>query len=117
MLAGDRDIQRALHSMDQLDREDKAKELLKEAGWGEGGKPLKIDIRYNTNANHEKVATAVAVSGERPLGSAARPRPSGAKTASMSSWPATSRSRRASHDCRYAASRVARSSNSNGLTR
>ncbi|KAB0679392.1 peptide ABC transporter substrate-binding protein [Aureimonas leprariae] len=46
--------------MDQLDREDKAKELLKEAGWGEGGKPLKIDIRYNTNANHEKVATAVA---------------------------------------------------------
>ncbi|GGE07572.1 ABC transporter substrate-binding protein [Aureimonas endophytica] len=46
--------------LDQLDREDKAKELLKEAGYGEGGKPLKIDIRYNTNANHEKVATAVA---------------------------------------------------------
>jgi oligopeptide transport system substrate-binding protein len=47
-------------SMSQLDREDKAKELLKEAGYGEGGKPLKIDIRYNTNANHQKVATAVA---------------------------------------------------------
>ncbi|WP_102960064.1 peptide ABC transporter substrate-binding protein [Mangrovicella endophytica] len=45
---------------DQLDREDEAKRLLKEAGYGEGGKPLKIDIRYNTNANHEKVATAVA---------------------------------------------------------
>ncbi|GGE07576.1 ABC transporter substrate-binding protein [Aureimonas endophytica] len=46
--------------LDQLDREDKAKELLKEAGYGEGGKPLKIDIRYNTNSNHEKVATAMA---------------------------------------------------------
>lgn len=47
-------------SMDQLDREDKAKELLKEAGFGEGGKPLKLDIRYNTSENHKKVATAVA---------------------------------------------------------
>ncbi len=47
-------------TLDQLDREDKAKELLKEAGYGEGGKPLKIDIRYNTNENHKKVATAVA---------------------------------------------------------
>jgi oligopeptide transport system substrate-binding protein len=47
-------------SMDQLDREDKARELLKEAGYGEGGKPLKIEIRYNTNENHKKVATAVA---------------------------------------------------------
>ena len=47
-------------SMDQLDREDRAKELLKEAGYGEGGKPLQIDIRYNTNENHKKVATAVA---------------------------------------------------------
>ena len=47
-------------SLDQLDREDKAKELLKEAGYGEGGKPLKVDIRFNTNENHKKVATAVA---------------------------------------------------------
>lgn len=47
-------------AMDQLDREDRAKELLAEAGYGEGGKPLKIDIRYNTNENHKKVATAVA---------------------------------------------------------
>jgi oligopeptide transport system substrate-binding protein len=44
----------------QLDREDEAKRLLEEAGYGAGGKPLKIDIRYNTNTNHEKVATAVA---------------------------------------------------------
>jgi oligopeptide transport system substrate-binding protein len=47
-------------SMSQLDREDKAKELLKEAGYGEGGKPLNLEIRYNTNDNHKKVATAIA---------------------------------------------------------
>ena len=47
-------------SLSQLDREDKAIALLKEAGYGEGGKPLKVEIRYNTNVNHEKVATAVA---------------------------------------------------------
>ncbi|MDR6755371.1 oligopeptide transport system substrate-binding protein [Mycoplana sp. BE70] len=46
--------------MSQLDREDKAIELMKEAGYGDGGKPLKIEIRYNTNPNHERVATAVA---------------------------------------------------------
>ena len=39
--------------MSQLDREDKAVELMKEAGYGEGGKPLNIEIRYNTNPNHE----------------------------------------------------------------
>ena len=46
--------------LSQLDREDKAVELMKEAGYGEGGKPLNIEIRYNTNPNHERVATAVA---------------------------------------------------------
>ena len=46
--------------MSQLDREDEAVKLMKEAGYGEGGKPLKIEIRYNTNPNHERVATAVA---------------------------------------------------------
>ena len=47
-------------TMSQLDREDEALKLMKEAGYGEGGKPLKIEIRYNTNPNHERVATAVA---------------------------------------------------------
>jgi len=37
--------------MSQLDREDKAKELLKEAGYGEGGKPPEHRDRYNTNDN------------------------------------------------------------------
>ncbi|KQT49030.1 ABC transporter substrate-binding protein [Aureimonas sp. Leaf454] len=45
---------------DQLDREDEALALMKEAGFGEGGAPLSIEIRYNTNPNHERVATAVA---------------------------------------------------------
>jgi oligopeptide transport system substrate-binding protein len=44
----------------QLDREDQAAKLLAEAGYGPGGKPLKIEIRYNTNENNEKVATAIA---------------------------------------------------------
>ena len=47
-------------SLSQIDREDKAIELMKQAGYGEGEKPLSIEIRYNTNANHERVATAVA---------------------------------------------------------
>jgi oligopeptide transport system substrate-binding protein len=46
--------------MSQLDREDKAKALLKAAGYGPGLKPINIQIRYNTNTNHQKVATAVA---------------------------------------------------------
>ena len=47
-------------TLSQLDREDEAVKLMKEAGYGEGGKPLSIEIRYNTNPNHERVATAVA---------------------------------------------------------
>lgn len=52
----------------QIDREDKAVELLKEAGYGEGGKPLNIEIRYNTNTDHERVATAVADMWKNTLG-------------------------------------------------
>jgi len=54
--------------MSQLDREDKAIELMKEAGYGEGGKPLNIEIRYNTNPNHQKVATAVADMWKKTFG-------------------------------------------------
>lgn len=52
----------------QLDREDQAKALLKQAGVGPGGKPLKIEIRYNTNENHKKVATAIADMWKNTLG-------------------------------------------------
>jgi oligopeptide transport system substrate-binding protein len=54
--------------MSQLDREDKAVELMKEAGYGEGGKPLNIEIRYNTNPNHQKAATAVADMWKKTFG-------------------------------------------------
>lgn len=46
--------------LSQIDREDKAVELMKQAGYGKGGKPLNLEIRYNTNSNHERVATAIA---------------------------------------------------------
>ena len=39
--------------MSPIDREDKAKALLKEAGFGAGGKPLKVEIRYNTTDNNQ----------------------------------------------------------------
>ncbi|MDM7256156.1 MAG: peptide ABC transporter substrate-binding protein [Paracoccus sp. (in: a-proteobacteria)] len=46
-------------ALSQADRVAKAKELLKEAGYGEGGKPLKLSIQYNTSENHKKLAVAV----------------------------------------------------------
>ncbi len=42
-----------------IDREDKAKALLKEAGFGPG-KPLKVEIRYNTTDNNRNTVIAVA---------------------------------------------------------
>ena len=44
--------------MDILDREDRAKELLKEAGVNEG--ELSVELRYNTSENHKNTMTAVA---------------------------------------------------------
>ncbi|WP_128291137.1 peptide ABC transporter substrate-binding protein [Afifella aestuarii] len=45
--------------MDPLDREDKAIELLEEAGYGKDN-PLSVEIRYNTGENHQNTATAIA---------------------------------------------------------
>jgi oligopeptide transport system substrate-binding protein len=42
-----------------IDREEKAKELLKEAGFGPG-KPLKVEIRYNTTDNNRNTVVAIA---------------------------------------------------------
>lgn len=55
-------------SLDQLDREDEALRLIEEAGFGEGGQPLNIEIRYNTNTDHERVATAIADNWRTVLG-------------------------------------------------
>ncbi|AXC50436.1 peptide ABC transporter substrate-binding protein [Paracoccus suum] len=43
----------------QAERVEKAKALLAEAGYGPGGKPLKLTIQYNTDDNHKKLAVAV----------------------------------------------------------
>lgn len=50
----------------QIDREDKAKEILTKLGYGPD-KPLKMEIRYNTSENHKN--TAVAIQEQlKPLG-------------------------------------------------
>ncbi|GAA2881168.1 oligopeptide transport system substrate-binding protein [Aminobacter niigataensis] len=46
--------------LSMIDREDMALELMKEAGYGPGGKPLDITIRYSTSATNEQAATAIA---------------------------------------------------------
>ncbi|MFN4142356.1 peptide ABC transporter substrate-binding protein [Aestuariivirga sp.] len=50
----------------QLDREDEAKKILQELGYGPD-KPLKMEIRFNTSENHQN--TAVAIQEQlKPLG-------------------------------------------------
>ena len=52
--------------MSPIDREEKAIALMKEAGYGPG-KPLKLDIHYNTSENHKN--TSIALAGMwKPLG-------------------------------------------------
>jgi oligopeptide transport system substrate-binding protein len=46
-------------AMSVIEREDKAKALLKEAGYGPGN-PLKVQIRYNTSENHKNTSVALA---------------------------------------------------------
>lgn len=49
----------AARTMTIIEREDKAKALLKEAGYGPG-KPLKVTIRFNTGENHKNTSVALA---------------------------------------------------------
>ena len=56
----------AYNEKSQLDREDEAKKVLAELGYGVD-KPLKMEIRYNTSENHKN--TAVAIQEQlKPLG-------------------------------------------------
>lgn len=52
----------------QEQRDAKAKELITKAGYGQGGKPLEIEVLYNTQENHRKVAIAVAAMWQQKLG-------------------------------------------------
>jgi peptide/nickel transport system substrate-binding protein/oligopeptide transport system substrate-binding protein len=50
----------AWKDMSPFDREDKAKRLLKDAGFGPGGRKLDVEYRYNTSENHKATAVAIA---------------------------------------------------------
>ncbi len=52
----------------QAQRDEKARELVKAAGYGPGGKPLALEILYNTNENHRKIAIAIASMWQQKLG-------------------------------------------------
>ena len=45
-------------AMSQIDREDEAKKILTELGYGPDH-PLKLEIRYNTSENHKNTAIAI----------------------------------------------------------
>lgn len=51
----------------QAERDAKAKELIAKAGYGPD-KPLKLEVLYNTNDNHKKVAIAIAAMWKQKLG-------------------------------------------------
>ena len=46
--------------MSPIDREDKARALLKDAGFGPGANKLTVEIRYNTSDNHKNTSVAMA---------------------------------------------------------
>ncbi len=55
-------------NMTQADRDAKAKELLAEAGYGEGGEPLSFTYLYNTNEAHQQVAIVASQMWKQKLG-------------------------------------------------
>lgn len=54
--------------MTQEDRNARAKELLQEAGYGEGGEPLTLEILYNTDQAHQQLAVAIGQMWKQTLG-------------------------------------------------
>ncbi|WP_147112958.1 peptide ABC transporter substrate-binding protein [Tateyamaria sp. syn59] len=55
-------------SMTQAERDAKARELLAEAGYGEGGEPLSFNYLYNTNEAHQQVAIVATQMWKQKLG-------------------------------------------------
>ncbi|WP_299770210.1 peptide ABC transporter substrate-binding protein [uncultured Tateyamaria sp.] len=54
--------------MTQAERDAKAKELLAEAGYGEGGEPLSFTYLYNTSEAHQQVAIVASQMWKQKLG-------------------------------------------------
>jgi oligopeptide transport system substrate-binding protein len=52
----------------QADRDAKAKELMAEAGYGEGGEPLELKLIYNTDESHKAIATVMSQMWKQKLG-------------------------------------------------
>ena len=50
----------AWKDMSLSDRRDEARRLLAEAGYGAGGKPLEVEIRFNNSGSHRATAVAIA---------------------------------------------------------
>ena len=50
----------AFKDLSPPEREDKARALMKAAGYGPGGKKLNVEIRYNTSENHKHTSVALA---------------------------------------------------------
>ncbi len=50
----------AWKDIDPFEREDEAKRLLAEAGFGPGGQKLEVEIRFNNSENHRATAVAIA---------------------------------------------------------
>ncbi len=50
----------AWKDIDPFEREDEAKRLLAEAGFGPGGEKLVVEIRFNNSENHRATAVAIA---------------------------------------------------------
>jgi oligopeptide transport system substrate-binding protein len=50
----------AWKDIDPYEREDEARRLLAEAGFGEGGRTLQVEIRFNNSENHRATAVAIA---------------------------------------------------------
>jgi oligopeptide transport system substrate-binding protein len=50
----------AWKDIDPFEREDEAKRLLAEAGFGPGGQRLDVEIRFNNSENHRATAVAIA---------------------------------------------------------
>lgn len=58
----------AYANISQAERDAKAKQLLKEAGYGKGGKKLAFEYLYNTSEAHEKVAIVATQMWKQKLG-------------------------------------------------